>query len=128
VSALAISTFGLILLVVVGLLVLLVLGGYIATERRNRTREREFRRQLEQADEALAEAHASDKGWERSTLEAAARSAATERFGSDIQELHLVQVVDRPGTDADQAVFRVQTPDGEHRITLGRTNGVWGAA
>jgi hypothetical protein len=43
--------------------------------------------------------------------------------------MQLVQVIDRPGTDADQAVFRVETADGdEHRITLGRTGGVWGAA
>jgi hypothetical protein len=127
-GVLAISTFGLILLVLVGLLVLLVVGGYIATERRNREREHQFRRQLEAADEALAQAHATDKGWDRATLEAAARNAAAERFGSDIEKLHLVQVLDRPGTDADQAVFHVKTPDGEHRITLGRTGGVWGPA
>jgi hypothetical protein len=39
-----------------------------------------------------------------------------------------VQVLDRPGTDADQAVFRVRTTDGDHTVTLGRTDGVWGPA
>ena len=43
------------------------------------------------------------------------------------QHPHLVQVVDKPGTDADQAIFHVKTADGaEHRMTLGRTGGEWG--
>ena len=128
-SSLAVSTIGLILLVIGGLFLLLVIGGYFAAERRQRSRERELLAQLQAADRELAQAHASDKGWERSALEAAARQAVAERFGRDaeIQALQLVQVLDRPGVDADQAIFRVQTPDGEHRITLGRAGGVWGA-
>jgi len=129
VSSLAVSTIGLILLVIGGLFLVLVIGGYFAAERRQRSRERELLAQLQAADRELAQAHASDKGWERSALEAAARQAVAERFGRDaeIQALQLVQVLDRPGVDADQAIFRVQTPDGEHRITLGRAGGVWGA-
>ena|GEM_PF-1127574 len=128
-SSLAVSTIGLILLVIGGLFLVLVIGGYFAAERRQRSRERELLAQLQAADRELAQAHASDKGWERSALEAAARQAVAERFGRDaeIQALQLVQVLDRPGVDADQAIFRVQTPDGEHRITLGRAGGVWGA-
>lgn len=125
----ALSTTGLVLLVLAGLFALLVIGGYAAAARRTRARDRELLRQLQDADHALAQAHASDKGWERSGLEAAARQAFAERFGhTDFEALQLVQVLDRPGTDADQAVFRVQTADGEHRITLGRTGGVWGPA
>jgi len=129
VSSLAVSTIGLILLVIGGLFLVLVIGGYFAAERRQRSRERELLAQLQAADRELAQAHASDKGWERSALEAAARQAVAERFGRDaeIQALQLVQVLDRPGVDADQAIFRVQSPDGEHRITLGRAGGVWGA-
>ena len=128
-TSLAVSTIGLILLVIGGLFLLLVIGGYFAAERRQRERERELLAQLQAADRELAQAHASDKGWERSALEAAARQAVAERFGedADVQALQLVQVLDRPGVDADQAIFRVQTPDGEHRITLGRAGGVWGA-
>ena len=128
-SSLAVSTIGLILLVIGGLFLVLVIGGYFAAERRQRSRERELLAQLQAADRELAQAHASDKGWERSALEAAARQAVAERFGedADVQALQLVQVLDRPGVDADQAIFRVQTPDGEHRITLGRAGGVWGA-
>ena len=124
----AVSTVGLILLVLGALVLLLAIGGYVAAERRQRSRERELLEQLQTADRALAQAHASDKGWERSALETAARRAVAERFGDvDVQALQLVQVIDRPGVDADQAVFRVQTTDGEHRITLGRTGGVWAA-
>ncbi len=66
---------------------------------------------------------AQDRGWERATIEAAARAAVAPR---EVQELHLVQVVDKPGTDADQAVFRVVGADGaESTVTLGRRDGAW---
>jgi len=125
----AVSTIGLIVLVLGALLLLLAVGGYVATARRQRSTDRELLKQLEAADHELAQAHAADKGWERSTLETAARQAVAERFGRDaeVQALQLVQVLDRPGVDADQAIFRVEMPDGEHRITLGRAGGVWGA-
>jgi hypothetical protein len=42
-----------------------------------------------------------------------------------VRELHLVQVVDRPGTDEDQAVFRVVTDRGERTLVLGRRDGAW---
>jgi len=128
-TPLAITTFEIILLVVIVLIAVMVTGGYIATNRRAASRERKLLTELKSADEALAQAHADDKGWDRALLESAARDAVAQRFpGAEVRAMDLVQVVDRPGTDADQAVFRVQTSDGEHHITLGRTNGVWGAA
>ncbi len=42
--------------------------------------------------------------------------------------LQLVQVVDRPGTDEDQAVFRAVTDSGERTLVLGRRDGAWVAA
>ncbi|HUR86117.1 MAG TPA: hypothetical protein VMY78_12285 [Solirubrobacteraceae bacterium] len=127
---LAASVLGIILLVVLALVVVLAVGGFMVATRRNRASERKLVAELQTAERELARAHASDKGWDPSLLDAAARSAAAERFGNaPIDALQLVQVLDRPGTDADQAVFRVQTADGtEHRITLGRTGGVWGPA
>ena len=127
---LAISTLGVILLVVLALVLVLSVGGYIAMTRRMRARESELQRELAQAEDALAQAHARDKGWDRKILDAAAHAAAAERFGDDIAgPPQLVQVIDRPGVDADQAVFRVESRDGrEHRITLGRTGGEWGPA
>jgi hypothetical protein len=59
-------------------------------------------------------------------VESAARAAFAERHpGEHVTELVLTQVVDPPGTDEDKAVFRVNAPDGEHRLTLGRRGGDW---
>ncbi len=126
----AISTLGLILLVLLVVVIVLAGGGYVAMTRITGEREAELQRELAQAEDALAQAHALDKGWERATLEAAARAAVAERLGDGVSgTLQLVQVLDRPGVDADQAVFRFQGSDGkEHRITLGRSGGEWGPA
>ena len=124
------STLGIILLVLLALVVILAGGGYMAMTRRTRAREAALQRELSQAEDALAQAHALDKGWDRARLDAAARSAAAERFGDGVVGTpQLVQVIDRPGVDADQAVFRIESLDGkEHRITLGRAGGEWGPA
>jgi hypothetical protein len=127
---LAISSVEIILL---GLLLIvggLATAGWAGAGRRARAGEGKLLEQLQSAERELAQAHATDKGWDRALLEAAARAAVAERFGdTPVSGLQLVQVLDRPGTDADQAVFRVETGDGaEHRITLGRTGGVWGTA
>jgi type II secretory pathway pseudopilin PulG len=127
---LAISTVDVVLLVLLIIVGALAAGGWTAATRRARAGERKFLEQLQAAERELAKAHAGDKGWDRTLLDAAARAAAAERFGATpINGMQLVQVIDRPGTDADQAVFRVETADGdEHRITLGRSGGVWGPA
>jgi Na+-transporting methylmalonyl-CoA/oxaloacetate decarboxylase gamma subunit len=130
VIVIGISTLGIVLLVLLVLVLVLAGGGYIAMTRRTRARDAALQRELAQAEDALAQAHALDKGWDRARLEAAARVAAAERFGDAVVGTpQLVQVIDRPGVDADQAVFRVESPDGrEHRITLGRAGGEWGPA
>jgi hypothetical protein len=130
VIVIGLSTLGIILLVLLAVVVILAAGGYMAMTRRTRARDAALHREIAHAEDALAEAHALDKGWERATLEAAARAAAAARFGDDVVGTpQLVQVIDRPGVDADQAVFRVESTDGkEHRITLGRAGGEWGPA
>lgn len=113
------------IVVVAILVVLLVLfvGGYVVLGRRRTASEAELKHRIEAADAALADARADDKGWERATIEAAARAAVAPR---EARTLHLVQVVDKPGTDADQAVFRVVLQDGsEDTVTLGRRDGAW---
>ena len=126
----AVSTIDIVIVVIVVLIGLLAAGGWVAATRRTRARERKLLDELRVAEQELARAHAMDKGWDRALLESAAREAVAERFGSEpVDAMQLVQVIDRPGTDADQAVFRVRTADGdEHRVTLGRTDGVWGPA
>ena len=36
-----------------------------------------------------------------------------------------MQVLDRPGTEDDKAVFRVVAADAQARVTLGRVDGEW---
>jgi hypothetical protein len=109
---------------VIVLLVLLVLavGGAIAARRRLDHTQDRFEADLQRVNRDLAEAHAEDRGWERSALEASARQAyAGARDGAEPPDLELVQVIDRPGTDDDKAVFRC----GSERLTLGRRDGAW---
>jgi Tfp pilus assembly protein PilV len=107
-----------VLVLVVGLL---ALGGYIANRRRFDAEAGEIEQAARMADQHLARAHAADKGWDRALLEEAARVAYTERTGRAPAALTLVQVVDRPGIEEDEAVFDA---DGE-RLALGRSEAGW---
>ena len=122
------SAIAIIVIVVVALFVLLIVGGVIANARRARGGEDDLHVALGEADRALALARAEDRGWERSALEAAAREAFAARSPAEVRELLLVQVVDRPGTEEDQALFRVVTDAGSEEILLVRHDGTWGAA
>jgi len=111
-----------VVLIVIGVLVaLLAIAGYIANARRRDAERAAIHARAREADRQLAEAHAQDKGWERTGLEAAARRIYAERHGSDPGRLTLVQVVDMPGTEEDEAVFDA---DGD-QIVLGRRDGEW---
>ncbi|HEV7461856.1 MAG TPA: hypothetical protein VGN78_15065 [Solirubrobacteraceae bacterium] len=119
-------TWAIIVLAVFAAFLLLALGGALAASLRNRRHQERFDSRLDQVDRALADARATDRGWERGALEAAARRAfEVERPGVEIHELTLVQVVDRPGTEEDKAVFRVVAADVRVRLTLGRVGGEW---
>jgi hypothetical protein len=120
-----VSTLAIVIVVAVLLLIALIAGGIYVTGRRTRDRSGALHAQLEEANRALALAHAQDKGWERSALESAARAAFAERSPVEIDELHLVQVVDRPGTEEDQAVFRVVTEHGAEYLHLDRRGDTW---
>jgi len=109
-----------LIIVLVALLVLAV-GGAVARAMYQRRTESQFHAQLEQANEDLAEASAVDRGWDRETLEAAARRCYAEKTGAEPPVLMLVEVLDRPGTDDDEAIFRV----GDRQLRLGRREGEW---
>ncbi|HWI22286.1 MAG TPA: hypothetical protein VNT22_06690 [Baekduia sp.] len=120
------STLAIILLVLVALLGLLFVGGLVAAGRRARRLEPELQRRIAAANEELAQAHALDKGWQRETVEAAATAAFTAAHpGVEIDGLHLIQVIDRPGTDADEAVFHVVGGSTTRTIRLGRKDSQW---
>jgi hypothetical protein len=110
----------------VALVIVLALGGAYARRRQLAASRGRFDTHLAQVNRELAAAHAEDRGWAREVLEAAARAAyAAERDGAAPGELTLVQIVDRPGTDADKAVFQVTSGARRERLTLGRRDGEW---
>jgi hypothetical protein len=113
------------LIIVLVVLVILVVGGIIARNRQLARSRPAFDRALAKVDHDLAAAAASDRGWDRANLEAAARRVAAEQFGSEPEQLQLVEVVDRPGTEEDQAVFEVRAAGASHRVVLGRRDGSW---
>ena len=115
------SALAIVLIVVGVLLLLLFVGGYIANTRRREAERAALHARARQADQHLASAHAQDKGWERATLEQAARDAYAAQHGAPPQRLMLVQVVDRPGVEEDEAVFDA---DGE-TLVMGRRGGEW---
>jgi type II secretory pathway pseudopilin PulG len=118
------SALAVVLIVLAVLVVVLAIAGYVVVGRRRRAQRDALHAETQEADRQLARAHAEDKGWERSGLEAAARRAYAERHGAEPSRLVLVQVVDRPGVEEDEAVFDA---DGE-RLVLGRQGGEWVAA
>ena len=118
------ETWEIIVLVVVLVIILLAVGGAVARRRQLEKSQGRFDAHLSQVNRDLAAAHAEDRGWERSLLEDAARQAYASERGSDPGELELVQVIDRPGTDDDHAVFSCG-PEARERLTLGRRDGQW---
>ena len=110
------------LIIVLAVLLVLAIGGAIAVRRRLAATEDQFEIDLRRVNRDLAAAHAEDRGWERGALEASARQAyAAAKDGAEPANLELVQVIDRPGTDDDHAIFRI----GRERLTLGRRDGQW---
>jgi hypothetical protein len=120
-----VSALEIVIAVIVLLVLVLAVGGLVATGRRQRADDPALRAELETANEALALARATDKGWERSLLEEAVRAAFAQRSNAEIRDLQLVQVVDRPGTEDDQAVFRVVTDHGSEHLHLDRHGDTW---
>jgi uncharacterized protein HemX len=120
-----VNALEIIIAAVVLLVLVLGIGGYVAIGQRQRADEGKHRDELEAANQALALAHASDKGWERSVLDEACRAAFADRSAAEIRELQLVQVVDKPGTEEDQAVFRVVTDHGSEYLHLDRHGDAW---
>ena len=119
------TTLEIVIVVLVLVIGALVAGGFVASARRARADEGARRAELEAANQALALARAQDRGWERSLLEEACRAAFAQRSPAEIRELELVQVVDRPGTEEDQAVFRVVTDHGSEYLHLDRRGDAW---
>ena len=120
------SLLAILIIAFVVLAVIFFIGGYIVAGRRRDAHESKLLAQITAADEALAEARASDRGWDLDLLQTAAREAYASRFeGREPEQLHLIQVVDKPGTEADEAVFRAIDGQREEDLILGREGDRW---
>jgi hypothetical protein len=112
-------------LIIVIVLAVLAVGGVIARFMWLRRNEVQFRAQLEKANHDLAQAAAQDRGWDREVLEGAARRIYAEQRGGEPSELSLVEVIDRPGTEEDLAVFHCGHEGRRDTLTLGRRDAEW---
>ncbi len=109
-------------------LVLLFVGGLVASRRRAEKNAPAYARHLAEADHALEQARAADRGWDRQVMEDVARAAlARQHPDRTFENLNLVLVDDRPGVDQDRAHF--EASDGGEQITvvLGRDESGWAA-
>jgi hypothetical protein len=121
-----VSTLAIILIVLGVLVLLLFAGGLAYVARRYREQEADFLQDVAAADSALETARAEDRGWERSTMESAARQALqAERPDFTVDELHLVLVDDRPGVTQDRAEFMALGGGDKVRVGLVRDEAGW---
>ena len=122
----ALSTLGIVLIIVGVLLILFFIGGLLGARVRDRRQAGSYVQHVAEADAALEQARALDRGWDREAMEDAARAAIAEaRGGWDFNDLHLVLVDDRPGTEEDRARFVAVAPDAECHVTLARDGDRW---
>lgn len=122
----AVSTIGIVLIVIAALAVVFLIGGLVAIRSRERRDGGEWKGHVAEADAELEAARALDKGWHRETMEEAARAALAEsRPSFGVESLHLVFVDDRPGKEEDRAHFMAVGSDGEARIILARDGDRW---
>jgi hypothetical protein len=120
------SVLAIVVIVVGVLLILFFIGGLFGVRARARGQAETFPEHVRAADEALEQARALDRGWERETMEAVARAAVTEaRPGWTFDALHLVLVDDRPGVEEDRAHFVAMSPDDQVRVILARQGDQW---
>lgn len=117
-----------IVLIVLGIIVLVaVLLGFLGARRRDSLRAGDWEQSVRSADAALAEAAATDRGWQREIMEQAARAALTEmRPDWAPRDLLLVLVDDKPGIEEDRAHFVAVSDAGdEARVILARQGDLW---
>ena len=121
------STLAIILIVLGAIVLVALILGFLGTRARDRQQAGSWEKHVRNADAALAQAAASDRGWQRDTMENAARAALSEsrpdwRYGN----LHLVLVDDRPGIEEDRAHFVAVAEGGdEARVILSRQGDRW---
>jgi hypothetical protein len=117
-----------IVLVLAALLIVFFVGGLVAARLRARQNAPQYARHLAEADQALEQARASDRGWDRDVMEDVVRAAlAREHPDVNFDRLELVLVDDRPGVHEDRAHFEASGETHAVRVVLGRDESGWTA-
>jgi hypothetical protein len=116
------STLAVIVIVAGAILLLLFAGGLVVARRR--IQHEDIGPKIAEADRALEQARAADRGWDRAVLEQACQAALrSERPGLEFEAIQLVLVDDRPGVADDRAHLMASGPGGSARVVLGRREG-----
>ena len=112
-----------VVLVILAVLVLLFVGGYVASRRHTK----DWSQHVAEAEQALEAAFATDRGWDRELLHSTARDAlGSHKPGWEYTDVHLVVVDDKPGVEQDRAHLVAVGQDGEARVVLARdADGGW---
>ena len=123
------STLAIVLIVVGVVIALLLVLGFLGARARDRRQAVTWAQHVAEADAALEQARAADRGWDKTVMEAAVQRALGEsRPGWPYGALHLVLVDDRPGTEEDRAHFVAMGDGGdEARVILTREGDHWSA-
>jgi len=120
-----VSVLAIVLIVLAAVVVAFVVGGALIARRR--TEGPGWEKHIRAADQAIEQARATDRGWSRELIDAAARRGLAEhRPGFEPDSLELVLVDDRPGVAEDRAHLVAVTPSETVRIVLARdASGAW---
>jgi hypothetical protein len=117
-----VSTLAIVLIALGVVVVLFFAGGVLGARRRDRALAPDYARNLAEADRALEQARAADRGWDRAAMEESARAALSRRHpDSTFERLDLVLVDDRPGVTEDRAQFEAW--DGERHVGIALSRG-----
>jgi hypothetical protein len=120
------TTLAIVLIALGSILALLFVGGLTGARRRQRLGAPAYDRHLAEADHALEQARASDRGWDRAVMERVVREALdVEVPGLSYERLELVLVDDRPGVHEDRAHFEAVADGQRTRVVLARSDGGW---
>src|SRR3954468_5829001 len=96
------SALAIVLIVFAALTLVFLIGGIVIARRR--VESPDWDDHIRRADQALEQARAADRGWDRELIHAAARSALGDhRPGFEPDSMDLVLVDDRPGVEEDRA-------------------------
>lgn len=120
------TTLAIVLIAIAVIVLLALVGGILGARRRDRMQAPTYAQHLREADHALEQARASDRGWDRSLMEQVVREAlAEDRPGVTFTALELVLVDDRPGVESDRAHFEAMHGDERVLIVLARDEAGW---